>query len=446
MDQIGNGHSRKDFLKQLALGGAGLTLGLSAKSYGNIIGANEQLNFAVAGLNGRGKALMRAIRDTPNANLAYLCDVDSRVLEEAANMAKSDFGVNPKTEEDIRKLLEQDDLDALAISTPDHWHAPMTLMAVDAGKHVYVEKPCSHNPREGELLVESQQKHGNIVIQMGNQQRSAPTSIQAIQDIQKGLIGEPYFGKAWYSNSRGPIGSAANTPVPDWLNWELWQGPAPREAFEDLWVHYNWHWNWNWGTGEINNNGTHEIDICRWALGVDYPTRVTSSGGRYHYNDAWEFYDTQVTNYEFEDDKIITWEGKSCNPFEYHDRGRGATIHGTKGTVLVDRNAYYAWDLDGNQIKEMQEEEKSATTNTVGAGNLDVLHMNNFVEAIRTGAEQHSPIDEGHKSNLLCHLGNIAQENGGSIQTDPRNGKIVGNSQAMKMWSREYAAGWKPQV
>lgn len=446
MGEKGKGHSRKDFIKQMALGGAGLTLGLSAKSYGNIIGANEQLNFAVVGLNGRGKAHMRAINQTPNANLTHLCDVDSRVLQEAQKMASSDLGINAETEIDFRNLLDNSDVDVITIATPDHWHAPMTLMGVDADKHVYVEKPCSHNPHEGELLIQAQQKHSDLVIQMGNQQRSAPTSIQAIQDIQEGIIGEPYLGKAWYSNRRGPIGSAANAPVPEWLNWELWQGPAPREAFEDIWVHYNWHWNWNWGTGEINNNGTHEIDICRWALGVDYPIRVTSSGGRYHYNDAWEFYDTQVANFEFEDDKMITWEGKSCNPFEYHDRGRGATIHGTKGTVLLDRNGYYAWDLEGKQVKQLTEKEKSATTDTVGAGNLDVLHMINFVDAIQTGAEQHSPINEGHKSNLLCHLGNIAQENGGALETDPRDGKITDNSKAMKMWSREYAQGWKPMV
>ncbi|MDR8390082.1 Gfo/Idh/MocA family oxidoreductase [Aliifodinibius sp. S!AR15-10] len=445
MDETGKGKTRRDFIKKLALGGAGFSLGLSAKSYGNILGSNEQLNVAVMGLNGRGKAHMRAVQDTEYMNLSYLCDVDSRVLQEAAAIANDDFGVQPETVTDFRKLLENDDVDAITIATPDHWHAPMTLMAVDAGKHVYVEKPCSHNPREGELLIEAQEKYGKV-IQMGNQQRSGPTSIQAVKDIREGIIGRAYFGKAWYSNSRGPIGDAKSAPVPSYLDWELWQGPAPHQEYEDIWVHYNWHWHWNWGTGEINNNGTHEIDICRWALGVDYPTKVTSAGGRYHYDDAWQFYDTQDASFEFEGDKMITWEGKSCNPFEYHDRGRGATIHGTEGTVLMDRNGYMAWDLDGNMIKEMKEDEKSATTDTVGAGNLDLLHMQNFVAAIRTGEEQHSPIDEGHKSNLLCHLGNIAQENGGSLQVNPKTGKIIDNPEAMKMWSREYESGWKPTV
>lgn len=441
----GKGQSRKDFLKNVALGGAGLTLGLSAKSYGNIIGANEQVNVGVVGLHGRGQALMRAVQSAANTNLAYLCDVDSRVLSEAASSAKKDLDADAKTEGDIRKLLEQDDLDAIAIATPDHWHAPMSLMAVANGKHVYVEKPCSHNPREGEMLVEAMDKHG-MIIQMGDQQRSAPSSIEAIGDIHDGIIGEVYMGKAWYSNSRGSIGTGRKAPVPDWLNWELYQGPAPREEYRDNIVHYNWHWFWNWGTGEINNNAIHELDVCRWALDVEYPTKVTSSGGRYHFEDDWEFYDTQIASYEFGDDKIITWEGKSCNPFQHRGRGRGATIHGTEGTILLDRNGYVAFDLDNEMFKEVREKEESATTNTIGAGHLDVLHMQNFARAIRGVEEPNSPINEGRKSNLLCHLGNIAQEHGGVLKTDPNTGRIEDNPKAMEMWSRDYEPGWEPQV
>lgn len=254
------------------------------------------------------------------------------------------------------------------------------------------------------------------------------------------------MGKAWYGNDRGPIGNGKRVPVPERLDWELFQGPAPREPYRDNIVHYNWHWFWNWGTGEINNNGTHEIDVCRWALGVDYPVEVTSSGGRYHYDDDWEFYDTQVASFEFEGDKLITWEGKSCNPFRYLDRGRGATIHGTKGTVLLDRNGYIAYDMDNKVIKEREEAKESATTDTVGAGNLDLLHMKNFVDAIRTGSSQHSPIYEGHISNLLCHLGNTAQKKDRTLRTDPETGKIKNDPDAMEMWDREYQPGWEPVV
>src|SRR5690606_32607772 len=214
----------------------------------------------------------------------------------------------------------------------------------------------------------------------------------------------------------------------------------------DIWVHYNWHWFWEYGTGEIHNNGTHEIDICRWALGVDNPTKVTSAGGRYHFKDDWEFPDTQLVSYEFDDDKLITWEGKSCNNFNYFDRGRGATIHGTEGTVLLDRNIYQVYDNDNNLVKEMKEQDASATTNTVGEGALDVYHMTNFVNAIRKSEKQHSPIDEAATTSLLCHLGNIAQAVGRTLKTDPKTGRILDDPEAMKMWKREYEPGWEPKV
>lgn len=440
--------SRREFIKKSALGTAGITIGamgFPASSYGRIIGANDRVNFAIAGINSRGEALIKSALASPNTSIGYVCDVDSRVIEKSRKMVKDLSGRKPKPFEDFRSLIEQKNFDAVAIATPEHWHAPMAIMAAQAGKDVYVEKPCSHNPYEGELLIKVQQETGRV-IQMGNQQRSAPTSMQAIKDIKDGLIGKAYFGKAWYSNSRGPIGRGQKVPVPEWLNWELWQGPAPRRDYQDIWVHYNWHWFWDYGTGEIHNNGTHEIDICRWALGVDYPEKVTSSGGRFHYDDDWEFPDTQVASYEFPENKMITWEGKSCNNFEYHNRGRGATIHGTDGTVLLDRNIYQAFDMKGGLIKEVKEEEKSATTDTMGAGALDTFHMTNFVNAIRKSEELHSPISEAAVTTLLCHLGNISQKTGKTLKINTKNGHILDDDQAMQLWKREYEPGWEPYV
>ncbi len=440
--------SRREFIKKTALSSAALSLGamgLSAKSYSRIQGANDRIHYAIAGLHGRGKALLNAAAKAENTSIGYLVDVDERVFKDTIDMAKDITGQTPETMADIRKVLEDGDVDAVALATPDHWHAPMAIMAAQAGKHVYLEKPATHNPYEGELLVEVQKKTGKV-IQLGNQQRSAPTSIEIVKEIHDGLIGEAYFGKAWYSNRRGPIGAGQKVAVPDWLDWELWQGPAPRRDYQDIWVHYNWHWFWDWGTGEINNNALHELDICRWALDVKYPEKVTSSGGRFHYDDDWEFYDTQVASYEFPDNKMITWEGKSCNPFQYYDRGRGSTIHGTEGTVLIDRNGYIVYDMDGNVVKSKEESEVSATLDTVGAGGLDDYHMANFLNAIRKGEKQHSPIDEGVVSTLLCHLGNIAQETGSTLRINTKNGKILGNGEAMLMWRRTYEPGWEPKV
>jgi predicted dehydrogenase len=441
-------NSRRKFMKKTMMGSAGIsisTMFMDAKSYSRIKGANDRIHFAIIGLNGRGKALLSAVAKADNTAISYLCDVDSRVLAETAGMAQELTGNSPKTVEDVRKVLEQADVDTVAIAVPDHWHTPMAIMAAQAGKNVYVEKPACHNPQEGEWLVKVQGKTGKIM-QLGTQQRSAPTSIEIIQEIRKGIIGEPYFGKAWYSNARESIGTGQKVPVPDWLNWDLWQGPAPRRDFQDIWVHYNWHWFWDWGTGEVNNNGLHELDICRWALGVDYPVKVTSAGGRFHYDDDWEFYDTQIVSYEFPENKMMSWEGKSCNPFQFFERGRGSTIHGTKGTAVIDRNGYIVYDMDGKVIRSREESETSATLNTIGAGGLDDYHMNNFLNGIRNGEKLNAPIPQGVISTNLCHLGNISQKTGRALHINPDDGTIMGDGEAMLMWRREYEPGWAPVV
>lgn len=446
-----NKYSRKEFLKAAGIGAAGLTLGMSAKSYGSIIGANERIRFGIIGLHGRGQAHIDAVHHLPNAKIQYLCDVDSKVLKEQADKVRKLTGSAAKTIKDVRELVEKDDVDAISIATPGHWHAPMAILGVNAGKHVYVEKPFSHNPQEGEWLVEIQKKHPNIVMQMGDQQRSAKTSFEAVQLIKDGLIGRAYYGKAWYTSARGSIGKGRPVPVPEWLDWNLWQGPAPREQYRDNVVHYNWHWFWNWGTGEIGNNAIHELDFCRWALGVDYPIKATSSGGRYQEtDDDWQFYDTQLTSYEYggDDNKLIGWEGLSCNSFPFYDRGRGSLIRGSKGSMIVDRAGYVVYDKDNKVIKEGKESGRtaSATSDVVGGGSLTVKHFYNFTQSIRGKEKPNAPMIEAHKSILLCHLGNISQKTGDVLNIDPQSGKIKDNPEAMKMWSRKYESGWEPKI
>ncbi|MFC4702008.1 Gfo/Idh/MocA family oxidoreductase [Glaciecola siphonariae] len=443
-------NDRRQFIKGSAAVAAGISmgmasLGLSAKSYARVIGANERMHSAVIGVNGRGQALMKAAALAPNAEVNVICDVDSRAMQKANDMLVHDTGSPARLIEDYREVLAQKDVDTVLIATPEHWHAPMALLALQAGKHAYLEKPCSHNPAEGEMLLQAQQKYKPL-IQVGTQQRSAQTSIQAVKDIAQGIIDKVYYAKAWYSNNRASIGQAKESPVPEWLNWDLWQGPAPRESFKDIYVHYNWHWFWQYGTGEINNNATHELDIARWAMGLTYPNRVSSSGGRFHFDDAWQFYDTQVVNYEYDDGKMLCWEGRSCNGFNHYDRGRGLTLHGTMGTILLDRNGYTAYNLEREIIKDMKEEGESATTNTIGAGFLDNQHMNNFVAAIRTGEALRAPITEGIISNQLCHLGNYSQAVKRSLNIDPSNGRILNDPEAMKYWSRDYEPGWEMKV
>lgn len=440
--------TRREFLKKTVTAGAGAAFSFStAASYSRIIGANDRINLGFAGVRSRGRALIGSAVNAGgrSAQIHSLCDVDSRALARLAQSVSDAGGGAPKVGADFRNMIEDREIDAVVIATPDHTHTPFSIYALQQGKHVYVEKPCSHNPREGELLAKAALDSG-LVVQMGNQQRSAPTSIEIIQEIHEGIIGRAYMGKAWYSNNRGSIGEGSRAAVPDWLDWELWQGPAPRQEFKDNYVHYNWHWFEHWGTGEINNNGLHELDVCRWALDVDLPHRVKSTGGRFHFDDDWEFPDTQIASFEYADDKMISWDGRSCNKYEFYERGRGATIHGTEGTVLLDRNGYRVFDNDSKLVKQANERDKASTTQLRSAGALVDYHIENFFAAIREGEKLRSPIDEGARSTLLCHLGNIAQKVDRVLNLDPDSGRILDDEEAMSQWSREYENGWSPEV
>ena len=440
--------TRRDFIKKTTVGSAAITLGtfaLPGTLNAGVLGANDQLQVAVIGVRSRAKALTMGISKSPNVKIIYNCDVDDTIIEAHNIWCQEKIGYVPKVEKDFRRMLEDKDVDAVFIATPEHWHAPMAIMALQAGKHVYVEKPCSHNPYENDLLVEAQKKYGKKV-QMGNQQRSARTSITAVRDIRNGIIGNVYKGEAYYSNSRSSIGNGVDTAVPSTLNWDLWQGPAPRKAYKDNIHPYNWHWFRNWGTGEIHNNGTHEIDICRWALGVDLPETVTSFGGKYAYNDDWQFPDNQQVTYTFSDNKFITWNGHSRGVMKPEQPGRGATIYGSKGTIELSRESYKLYDLDGRPIKFEFETGGSATIDTMGAGDLDGMHIANFFNAIRLDEKQNSPIADASITTMLCHLGNMAQDAGETLKVDTKTGKILKNKQAMATWKREYENGWEPKL
>lgn len=222
--------------------------------------------------------------------------------------------------------------------------------------------------------------------------------------------------------------------------------PAPRTPYRDNLIHYNWHWFWKYGTGELLNNGTHEYDVCRWALGVDHPNRVSSNGGRYHFDDDWEFYDLQNVTYDFPEGKSINWEGRSCNGFNFWDKGRGATLHGTEGTIMIDRSGYKAYNMDNEEIKSVMRDEEVDPLDTVGGGGLLDAHVHNFSMAIRQGEELNSPINEGQISVHALHLGNISQKMDRSLNINPRNGRIIGDSEAMSMWGRTYEHGWEPRI
>jgi predicted dehydrogenase len=413
--------------------GAGITFANADASFAAAVqNANQRIVVGVIGTGGRGTGLASAFARQPNVEVSVVCDVDQGRVEAAAGaVAKATGRAAPRTVIDMRRLLEDKSVDMVVIATCNHWHAPAAIMACAAGKHVYVEKPCSYNPREGEMMVQAARKHQRRV-QMGNQRRSYPAVIAAMDEIQKGVIGRVYLAQSWYQNNRPTIRRGKPVDPPKGLDYALWQGPAPRRPFRDNYLHYNWHWFWHWGNGELGNNGVHIIDLCRWAIGADYPIRVTSSGGRFRFEDDQETPDTHVVSFEFEGRKQITWEGLSCS--RQANRPYHALFHGERGTMALSDTSYVIYDPAG----------KATRTEKVQSG--DTPHFANLLAAIRNGTRLNSEIEEGHKTTLLCHLGNIAHRTGRSLRCSNKDGTIVNDKEAMAFWTREYEKGFEPRV
>jgi len=446
-------NTRRSFIKKTTAASAAISMGgilpaFSAKSYGRIMGSNERIKVSVMGVNSRGKALASNFARQKDCDVVHICDVDNRAILACQKKLETSQDVETTGFRDFRESLQDKEIDAMVIAAPDHWHAPAALLAMQAGKHVYLEKPSSHNPQEGELLIQAAKIYGNAV-QLGNQRRSFPKVVQGMQELKEGVIGRAYFGKGWYANNRGSIGTGKKSAVPEWLDWDLWQGPAPRMDYKDNLVHYNWHWFWHWGTGEALNNGTHMIDMLRWGLEVDYPSKVSSNGGRYRYQDDWETPDTQVINLDFKEGVSMTWEGRSCNGKPIEGSGAGVIFYGEKGSMLFPGgNNYTIFDLQNKLVKEVKVEQKMDTGNLVSPfDNLDAIHINNFFEGIREGSSKlNADIESGHKSTLLVQLGNIAQRVGHSLEIDPENGHILQDEEANKLWSRSYESGWEMKL
>ncbi len=422
--------NRRSLLQNSAALGAGALLSQTARLRA-ADAANDRVRVAVVGL-GRGMAHVSGLLKAKNVEVAYLCEVDESRLSKGVAMVQDQSGKAPKTESDFRKLLESKDVDAVSIALPNHWHAPAAILACNAGKHVYVEKPGSHNAREAELMVEAARKHDRKV-QMGNQRRSYPLVREAVQRLHEGVIGRRLYARCYYNSSRTAIAQGDKVPAAH-VDLDLWQGPAPLRDDVSKFIHYDWHWIWHWGGGELANNGPHGLDIIRWALGVDYPVKVTCNGGRYHYDDLQETPDTIAAAYDFGDSGAL-WDGSSCLA-RPQDKAPFVEIYGDNGSLVFgSRDEYTIYDLKGNEV----ETKKGAAS--------DVPHFQNFVDAIREGAPLNSEIEEGQKSTLLCHLGNIAWRTQSTVSFDPATKKLAGdNAEQQALWSRDYREGWEPKV
>ena len=440
--------NRRDFIKTGAgaffIAAAGKAVGAGA--------ASNRVRLAIVGChaNGRGFAVMKSAMKVPGVEIAWVCDVDSRAREMAADYVFKATGVKPKTEKDLRKVVEDPLLDGIISETPDHFHAYSAVLAMKAGKAVYVEKPCIFCPAEGEILMRTA-RDTKQVLQVGSQRR-ASLSYRAAFDYLKetNAIGAMRNAKAWYVSNRASIGTGKKTAVPEWLDWDLWQGPAPREDFRDNIVHYNWHWFRKWGTSEMGNNAPHFADAARWALGIDeFPESVQCAGGLYSPKGGdFEWPDVFNASFKYACGKMITFE-MSChnNVKPFMDAQTGALVYGERGAMyLGPGDDAKIFDEKGNIVKEWKaggiEVTKTMST-TNPTERLDISHMANYVECIRAkNTNTNVNAEQGVKSSILPILANVALDEGETIHLDPKTGALKSKAGA-KGWAREYEKGWE---
>lgn len=430
-----SGPNRRTFLQQAGAGiAAAAALGTAGPLRG--AGANDKIVIGAIGLGGQGTGLATSFAKQKNVEIACVCDPDSARAGRGAEAVRNIRGTSPKVVADLRRILDDPEIDAVTVATPDHWHGPATLLALEAGKHVYVEKPCAHNIREGRLMVEAARKH-NKVVQVGTQSRSSSAVIEAMQLLKEGAIGDVLVAKAWNSQRRGNIGRGKPGTPPEGLDYDVWVGPAPFVPYQSNRLHYHWHWWYAFGTGDAGNDGVHDIDIARWGLGVEtHPSHVAAIGGKYAFDDDQQFPDTQYVVFEYPGDgnvgrkRQLIFEQRIWSPYRQEGYENGNAFYGTKGMLLLGKND--GWKLFGERNKLIKES---------GPAGMGEPHHRNFLDSIAAGKGPNADIEIGHLSAALCHLGNIAARVGRSLRFDPEKEQITGDKEANALVRREYRDG-----
>jgi len=447
--------NRRTFIKKTAIGTAGVSMGLtafSARSYGRILGANDRINIGVIGLRGRGQQHLDSFSGMydDGVYVKTICDVDSQFLEPSRKLvADNQKGNKPDAVKDLRKICEDPEIDAVSIATPNHWHALATVWACQAGKHVYVEKPSSHNIWEGRKMVEASRKY-NRIVQVGFQNRSITEVMQAVNFLHNGGIGEVFMARGTCFKPRDSFGISPDSDPPESLDYDMWLGPAAYRPYNEKRGHYNWHWHWNTGNGDTGNQGPHQFDIARWGLGVSvHPVKVQSMGGIFGISPqecSQETPNTQTSIFEYEDGKILEFEtrGRYTNAEAPSGVRIGNLFYGTEGWV----------EINGSSWKAYREREETPFAGTeMGTGNASVGgdtsfraapggggHFANFIEALRSGNDLDLTCDilEGHRSSVLPHLGNIAYRVGETLEFNGELEKFVDNQEASMLLTRKY--------
>lgn len=433
--------SRRKFIKQSAAAAAVLTVPTIIPAHA--FGANDRINAAVLGLNGRGKNHVSGLMVQDNVQVTTLCDPDMNVLKDRQKAFKEEYGKEVALVQDLRRIMDDKDIDVVSIASPNHWHALSVIWACQAGKDVYVEKPGSHNIWEGRKMVEAANKYDRIV-QHGVQLRSSPAINEAIQLMREGYIGRVYMARGLVFRWRPSIGNHPVEPVPEGLDYDIWTGPAQKQPFSKNLVHYNWHWNWEYGNGDVGNQGIHETDLCMWGLDVGLPTKITSMGGKFLWDDAKEVPEVLTSVYHYPDEnKIIQFEVRPWVTNTEQGVTVGNIFYGEKGILVVDGYSKYATYMGQNREpgKSGDDGAREASGMDRGAGGTDG-HFANFIEAVRKHDKSilNGPVETAHLSSGLAHLGNIAYRLERVLTFNPKTEKFVDDKEADKMLTRKYRA------
>lgn len=407
----------------------------ASASRARAVAASDKVNVAIVGVRSRGRALANEFAVVPEANVAAFVDVDENVLRKVSAEFESKHGKRPQLLSDMRRVFEDKSIDAVAIATPDHWHAPAAILACQAGKDVYVEKPCCHNLREGQTLVAAARQYQRVV-QHGTQSRSIAATREAIGMVHEGRIGKVLMAKAWNVQKRQDIGHKPDSPVPAGVDYDTWVGPAEWLPFNENRFHYNWHWHWNFGTGDMGNDGAHQVDQARWALGVEYPTEVTGFGRKLYFQDDQITPDTMVVNFNYPD-KVLMFEMRIWNPYRMEGVDNGIAVYGSDGMMQIGR-----WVGEDASWKLFDKAGK-----VVSAGRKDTTrggepHVKNFVDCVRSRSKPNAEIELGYATTVHLHLGNIVARLGRSLKFDAKSQSFPGDSEANKLLGRKYRNHW----
>lgn len=400
----------------------------------------DRITVAVAGVRGRGDNLLRVFSRMEDVDVKYICDVDETVLRQRIEETAESTGRRPEPLHDFRHALDDSSVDALVLGTPDHWHAIPTIMACQAEKDVYTEKPDGHNMLEGRAMVAAAKKYHRIV-QLGTQARSSAYIHRALDYLREGRLGRTHFAKAWESAKQGSIGHPADCDPPEGVDYDFWLGPAPKRQFNPCRFHGNWRWFFDYGTGDLGNDGVHRLDYARWAFEtaiaaqgggpLGWPLSVSAQGGKFYFDDDQEWPDTLSVTYQYPH-HILTYEMRIWTPYSYHDEKEGAVIYGDNGYLVISNHRWRAFDAQGKLVVEDSGE------------NDTVAHIRNFLDCMRSRERPAADLETiGHPSSMLCHLGNLSWRTGRSVRFDPETYTVTNDEEANQYRTRlQYREPW----